>query len=197
MGVPAGPPAAASLVSSFRWVGRAQTLGVRRQGAALCPSRGTEGLRPSLAQGDGWPPAPRTACPVRTELRGARSARAPQGPPVPGGRWPARARSLSPISPGAPSWLSGPTPSSREACETAVLPPPTLCRGAGLAPAGGTEGLEAGQRPARPCSRLQPTAPRGASGLPASLFSVTKPCSPSSWEMPAQLQRDQDEDCED
>lgn len=35
---------------------------------------GTAGLRLSQARGDGLPPAPRTACPVRTGLRWARSA---------------------------------------------------------------------------------------------------------------------------
>lgn len=102
--------------------------------------------------------------------------------PQAGAGWPEPTPSPR-ISPGALSWLLGPAPSSRETREIAgwspgpgprrgrgppgsptrspVLPPPALCRGAGLAPAGGTVGLEAGQRPARPCSRLQPTAPGG------------------------------------
>lgn len=93
------------------------------------------------------------------------------------------------ISPGAPFRLSGPAPSSREARETSgwspgsgprrrrgppgnptgspILPPPALCHGAGLAPAGRTEGLEGGQRPVRPCSRLQPTASWGLPVVPS------------------------------
>lgn len=51
-----------------------------------------------------------------------------------------------------------------------------------------------------PCEALLQAAAHsswGASGHPVSLFAVTKPCSPSSWEVSAQLQRDWDVHCED